>query len=542
MAAANFSLCFLLALARAVFGSQHISFDGASASSTYSAGSASGYPTFAAPQALAPSSGYWCSAGSHAPEEVVSWTGVLGARREVLGLKLDWAYSPGEFKILLSADGANFAEAACWRAAARSDVAYAEYVMFEAPVAVAAVTVVMRQPRAWGYFGLNSASMIALPGPSLVVSGATSPSELCLVGASDLYLTPCVAAMSAGAGQEVFVLTEDGLLTSALDSDACVTLADGDVSSKLVMSSCKDGSSAADGRNVFEVTPAGQLKLAKIGGYCVTATGELTEKDLAADASAIASSSQVQHPASSAISGDATSFWASASSSAPVDLTIGLAAASHISSIEIDWELPAKSFEVLASTGGAYQVLYSTQTNSMNKTVVVADGVSASSIQLRMKEPHPVWGAAGGEFAYGVRAVRVVGSSAAVVVQDCGEAAASEDARDKFFLVSVPEFDSSLAAGAKASAELAVKSGDRLAGLLASLVAALPTLEHCSLRKEATHVQNMQTPLLLRAGSRGSVAATVSDGAAKSLGVDGAELKSLIGQAKAVVAMVRSKM
>ena len=30
---------------------------------------------------------------------------------------------------------------------------------------------------------------------------------------------------------------------------------------------------------------------------------------------------------------------------------------------------------------------------------------------------------------YGVRAVRVVGSSAAVVVQDCGEAAASEDAR-----------------------------------------------------------------------------------------------------------------
>ena len=105
-------------------------------------------------------------------------------------MKLDWAYSPGEFKILLSADGANFAEAACWRAAARSDVAYAEYVMFEAPVAVAAVTVVMRQPRAWGYFGLNSASMIALPGPSLVVSGATSPSELCLVGASDLHLTP----------------------------------------------------------------------------------------------------------------------------------------------------------------------------------------------------------------------------------------------------------------------------------------------------------------------------------------------------------------
>lgn len=30
---------------------------------------------------------------------------------------------------------------------------------------------------------------------------------------------------------------------------------------------------------------------------------------------------------------------------------------------------------------------------------------------------------------YGVRAVRVIGSSAAVVVHDCAEAAASEDAR-----------------------------------------------------------------------------------------------------------------
>ena len=91
--------------------------------------------------------------------------------------------------------------------------------------------------------------------------------------------------------------------------------------------------------------------------------GELAERELAAGGSASASSSQLQHPASSAIGGDAASFWASAqdpSETTPVDLTIGLAAASHISSVEIDWELPAKSFEVQASTGGAYRVLYST--------------------------------------------------------------------------------------------------------------------------------------------------------------------------------------
>ena len=45
------------------------------------------------------------------------------------------------------------------------------------------------------------------------------------------------------------MLTEDGLLASALDDDACVTLAEGDVSSggRLTLSSRKDGSSAADG-------------------------------------------------------------------------------------------------------------------------------------------------------------------------------------------------------------------------------------------------------------------------------------------------------
>lgn len=98
----------------------------------------------------------------------------MSARRKVVGVKLDWAYSPGEFKILVSADGANFVEAACWRSAARSDVAYAEYVMFESPTALQAMTVVMRRPRPWGYFGLNSASMLALPGPSLLVGRALS--------------------------------------------------------------------------------------------------------------------------------------------------------------------------------------------------------------------------------------------------------------------------------------------------------------------------------------------------------------------------------
>ena len=53
------------------------------------------------------------------------------------------------------------------------------------------------------------------------------------------------------------MLTEDGLLASALDDDACVTLAEGDVSSggRLILSSCKDGSSAADGPRTLGRAP-----------------------------------------------------------------------------------------------------------------------------------------------------------------------------------------------------------------------------------------------------------------------------------------------
>lgn len=39
---------------------QYVAFDGASASSTYSAGNLAGSPAFAAQQALSGGSGYWC--------------------------------------------------------------------------------------------------------------------------------------------------------------------------------------------------------------------------------------------------------------------------------------------------------------------------------------------------------------------------------------------------------------------------------------------------------------------------------------------------
>lgn len=104
----------VLALA-AAGAQQYVAFDGASASSMYSAGNLVGSPAYAAQQALSSGSGYWCSSGSHAAGQSVTWTGILDSRRMALGVKVDWAHAPGEVQVLTSSDGSNFEEAMCWQ-------------------------------------------------------------------------------------------------------------------------------------------------------------------------------------------------------------------------------------------------------------------------------------------------------------------------------------------------------------------------------------------------------------------------------------------
>ena len=288
---AKYLLLLLLRLGSAM---QYAKFDSASASSVYSAGSDL---AFAASMATASGSGYWCSSGSHRAEQVavaycsacvrwhgciyglyvfqvVSWTGLLATRQTLLGISLSWAYSPREFKVLTSPDGANFIESASWRPGAGQEVSYVEHVIFDKPIAVRAVAVVMRGPRAWGYFGLHSASAIVEPSPAMLVSGATSSGgELCVVtSAEKLSLRLCVDAIAAGTGNEIFRLSDDGLLISTMRPDACVTLVDGDASDGgiLAVSSCRRASEAEDGRAGFRRTAEGQLQLS-FGNLCVVA-------------------------------------------------------------------------------------------------------------------------------------------------------------------------------------------------------------------------------------------------------------------------------
>ena len=145
------------------------------------------------------------------------------------------AYGPGEVKVLTSADGGNFEEVVPWRRSTRGDAAYVETFMFAEPRNVMAVSVLMRGPQRWRFMGITNVVLLVEPGPFMLVSGAPAPDgELCVVARNGvLEVQPCVAAIVAGDGAEIFSFGVDGGLVSA-PSNACVSLSNGFVGTRAV--------------------------------------------------------------------------------------------------------------------------------------------------------------------------------------------------------------------------------------------------------------------------------------------------------------------
>lgn len=148
-----------------LFGSSvifHAPIDASTASSTYSPtpGLAPSQSPFNAKQALQPGSGYWCSTGKHFPDTVVTWTGKNRKRRSATGMKISWAYAPGEERIRTTADGTHWDTVVPWHKPATDAVSFEEDLVFDRPRHVLGVKVEMRKPRPWGYFGINQATWV----------------------------------------------------------------------------------------------------------------------------------------------------------------------------------------------------------------------------------------------------------------------------------------------------------------------------------------------------------------------------------------------
>ena len=200
---------------------------------------------------------YWCSAGGHAPGQTVAWTGLLNSRRVLFGIDVRWSYAPAEVKVLTSADGGNFEEAAGWRKLARPEPSFEESIMFASELSAKAVTILMRVPKPWGYFGISSVAALSGPFSFMLVSGKGGQREQCLVSTSaGVALQPCLDAIVAGAGVEIFGFTGTSQLQRS--DGKCLAL----FGSRLGVEECQSG------RGAWEASQDGQLKQ---GDMCLAA-------------------------------------------------------------------------------------------------------------------------------------------------------------------------------------------------------------------------------------------------------------------------------
>ena len=75
-------------------------------------------------------------------------------------MKLSWAYSPGEIQIRTSPDGETWVPAVGWHASPRAEVVYEQNLLFDKQRNVKAISVDMRNPRPWGFFGINQMNLL----------------------------------------------------------------------------------------------------------------------------------------------------------------------------------------------------------------------------------------------------------------------------------------------------------------------------------------------------------------------------------------------
>jgi len=261
--------------------------------------------------------------------------------------------------------------------------------------------------------------------------------------------------------------------------------------------------------------------------------------DVAQGAAIAATSTNAEHTVKNIVDGDAQSFWASGNDpTAPVDVQLDFGAVQQITSVQIEWEHPAQAFELQVASGGKWTSVYTTSGNNVQTTRYLGPSVSGSAMRIRMTRTHPTLGNVDGHAIYGIRNLRVVASSARVVVQDCVEAEGSPDARDKFFMVAVPEFDPIAASAAKQNAALLTAAQKRLGAVLAELYVAMPSLAACGFKASfakpsAALTQQRTSTSHADRDAQGLDASVVAVAAvAPAMGLDMAALQELVSNTR----------
>ena len=134
---------------------------------------------------------------------------------------------------------------------------------------------------------------------------------------------------------------------------------------------------------------------------------------------------------------------------------------------------------------------------------------------------------------YGIRVVSVYAQGLRAVVSDCGKAAKSADARDKYFLTTANEFDESPAKSFRSELPALESARAALAASIAELSDALPKLESCGIHAFPRQLAAQKLGRLRKqVAARGSSAASPS-------AVDTEDLDMLLKAARSTIVSIR---
>lgn len=296
----------------------------------------------------------------------------------------------------------------------------------------------------------------------MLVAGVSSPVEMCLLeNAGRIGLEACSAAIAAGDGRELWSLLGGGQLMN-LVSKKCASAAAR--AATLSTSDCESAST-------WKLLPNGQ---AQVGEKCLSQAGDgAGTANVAAHAAAAATSSanSISHAAEAAVDLNDATFWASRpGDTGPVALTIDLGEVRNLNLVKISWEFPAQSFAVSASSDGSeWTEVFATSVNVVSESRIPVN-LAASKVRVDMNGPPPRRSLSG-QPMFGIRSVVVLASRLDVVLDDCATVSQSEDARDKYFPVTVSDFDLAASATFRAALPAVVAAKASLSAALGKIVA-----------------------------------------------------------------------
>ncbi|KAL8424874.1 hypothetical protein Efla_002993 [Eimeria flavescens] len=225
----------------------------------------------------------------------------------------------------------------------------------------------------------------------------------------------------------------------------------------VVLVDCLSALEEGDGRSSWTPEPNAQLRLGKAGFFCLSQRNMHGSSPGAADiAAAFGASAKCDSSAGSghepamALDRDVATFWASGSfpdaEEHLVVFELDLGKSARLAGLQVDWEYPALSYKLQVSPDGKdYNDVLETHANPSNVTYDMLPGPAAQHLRIVMTHPHSVYGKVGEEYLYGIREIFALASRIDTSVADCKEAANTDDARDKYFLLPIHEYDSELA-------------------------------------------------------------------------------------------------